>query len=215
MAVKVTDAQGAPVKGVTLTWTASAGGSVKLTGPTDDTGLALALWTLGPSAAPQSLTVSHAQAAKSVVFAGYVPIGSVTANAAQSRKYIGDTLASYVTVKDTKGTVLTGPMRVVVRDESIARDAGTGALVGAGDLGAQTRQVFENIKAALEAAGASFADVIKLNIYMLDVSQVQVVRDIRDKYVDTTHPPASTLVEVRRLVRDEFLIEIDVVANTV
>jgi hypothetical protein len=58
---------------------------------------------------------------------------SVTANAAQSRKYIGDTLTSYVTVKDTKGTVLTGPMRVVVRDESIARDAGTGALVGAGD----------------------------------------------------------------------------------
>lgn len=90
-----------------------------------------------------------------------------------------------------------------------------GAVVGVGDLHAQTRQVFENIKAALEAAGASFSDVVKLNIYVLDASQVQIVRDVRDKYVDTGHPPASTLVEVRRLVRDDLLIEIDAVASVV
>jgi reactive intermediate/imine deaminase len=89
----------------------------------------------------------------------------------------------------------------------------SGAIVGAGNLRAQTQQVFENIKAGLEAAGATFGDVIKLNIYMLDVSQVQVVRDVRDKFVDTARPPASTLVEVRRLVREEFLIEIDAVAS--
>jgi reactive intermediate/imine deaminase len=88
-----------------------------------------------------------------------------------------------------------------------------GAVVGKGDLRAQTQQVFENLKACLEAAGATFADVVKLNIYVLDASQVQVVRDVRDKYVDTARPPASTLVEVRRLVREEFLVEIDAVAS--
>jgi enamine deaminase RidA (YjgF/YER057c/UK114 family) len=91
----------------------------------------------------------------------------------------------------------------------------SGAVVGVGDLRAQTRQVFENIKAGLEAAGATFADVIKLNFFVLDVSQVQVVRDVRDLYVDTKRPPASTLVEVRRLVRDEFLIEVDAIASVV
>jgi enamine deaminase RidA (YjgF/YER057c/UK114 family) len=91
----------------------------------------------------------------------------------------------------------------------------TGAVVGTGNLRAQTQQVFENLKAGLEAVGAGFADVVKLNIYVLDISQVQVVRDVRDKYVDTARPPANTLVEVRKLVREEFLIEIDAVANVV
>ncbi len=89
----------------------------------------------------------------------------------------------------------------------------TGALVGAGDLRAQTRQVFENVKAGLEAAGASFADVVKLSFYVVDAAQVQTVRDVRDTYVDTARPPASTLVEVRRLVREEFLIEVDAIAS--
>jgi enamine deaminase RidA (YjgF/YER057c/UK114 family) len=89
----------------------------------------------------------------------------------------------------------------------------SGKVVGAGNLRAQTQQAFENIKAALEAAGASFADVIKLNYYVLDASQAQVVREVRDKYVNVANPPASTLVEVRRLVREEFLIEIEAVAS--
>jgi reactive intermediate/imine deaminase len=102
--------------------------------------------------------------------------------------------------------------RTVYVSGQVALDR-TGAIVGKGDLRAQAQQVFENLKACLEASGASFADVVKLNIFVLDASQVQVVRDVRDKYVDTAHPPASTLVEVRRLVRDEFLIEIDAIAN--
>ena len=77
----------------------------------------------------------------------------------------------------------------------------------------QTRQVFENIRTALGEAGATFADVAKLTYYVLDASQVQVVRDVRDTFIDTGLPPASTLVEVRRLVREEFLIEVDAVAN--
>ena len=73
-----------------------------------------------------------------------------------------------------------------------------GQLVGKGDLAAQTRQVFANLETALTAAGATFNDVVKTNYYMLDASQVQVVREIRSKYF-TSQLPASTLVEVRRL----------------
>jgi hypothetical protein len=135
MGVKATDSTGAPVKGVTLTWTVTAGGGHLVNTPaaTDSLGRSIALWSLGPSAAPQTLTVSHSQAKASAVFTGYVPIGTVTANVLPARKYVGDTLTSYMTVKDTKGTVLTGPMRVVVRDTLVATDTGTGSLVGKGD----------------------------------------------------------------------------------
>lgn len=87
-----------------------------------------------------------------------------------------------------------------------------GELVGAGDFDAQTRQVFENLTAALEAAGVAWSDVVKLNYFVTDVSQITSVRAIRDEYVDTDHPPASTLVEVSRLFREDVMIEIDAVA---
>jgi enamine deaminase RidA (YjgF/YER057c/UK114 family) len=83
---------------------------------------------------------------------------------------------------------------------------------GRGDFRAQTQQVFENIKAALDSVGASFKDVVKPSVYVVDISQLQAFREVRDKYVNTENPPASILVEVSRLVRDEFLIEIDAVA---
>ena len=87
-----------------------------------------------------------------------------------------------------------------------------GQIVGVGDLHAQTQQVFENLKAGLAAAGATFEHVVKLQLYLIDISQIQIVRDVRDRYVNTQSPPASTAVEVRRLFRDELLIEIDAMA---
>ena len=87
-----------------------------------------------------------------------------------------------------------------------------GQIVGAGDLRAQTQQVFENLKAGLAAAGATFDHVVKLQLFLLDITQIQIVRDVRDRYVNTQLPPASTAVEVRRLFRDELLIEIDAIA---
>ena len=87
-----------------------------------------------------------------------------------------------------------------------------GQVVGVGDLHAQAQQVFENLKAGLAAAGATFEHVIKLQLYLLDITQIQIVRDVRDRYVNTQCPPASTAVEVRRLFRDELLIEIDAIA---
>ena len=88
----------------------------------------------------------------------------------------------------------------------------SGQIVGVGDLHAQTQQVFENLKAGLAAVGATFEHVIKFQLYLLDITQIQIVRDVRDRYINTQFPPASTAVEVRRLFRDELLIEIDAIA---
>jgi enamine deaminase RidA (YjgF/YER057c/UK114 family) len=87
-----------------------------------------------------------------------------------------------------------------------------GALVGPGDIRAQTRQVFDNLRAALQAVGTGFEQVVKLTYYLVDATQLPIVREVRDQYVDTRQPPASTAVEVRRLVRDDLLIEVEAVA---
>ncbi len=91
----------------------------------------------------------------------------------------------------------------------------SGMLVGKDDFPAQVKQVFENLKSAVEAAGGTFHDVIKLNYYCaasVDPSQILAVREIRDKYVNTANPPTSTFVVVQRLVRPEWLLEVDAVA---
>jgi enamine deaminase RidA (YjgF/YER057c/UK114 family) len=85
-------------------------------------------------------------------------------------------------------------------------------LVGKDDLRLQTRQVFANLKTALASAGADFNHVVKLTYYLLDISQIQVIRAERDRFVNTQAPPASSAVEVRRLFRDDLLIEVDAVA---
>lgn len=88
----------------------------------------------------------------------------------------------------------------------------SGNLVGPNHLPVQTTQVFENLRAGLEAAGTDFAHVVKLTFYLTDISRIGIVREVRDRFVDPRHPPASTAVEIRRLVREEFLIEVDAVA---
>jgi enamine deaminase RidA (YjgF/YER057c/UK114 family) len=87
-----------------------------------------------------------------------------------------------------------------------------GELVGPGDVGRQAEQVFANLELALAEAGATFADVVKLTIYMVDVSRLPELREVRDRHVNLRAPPASSLVEVRRLFRDDVLVEIDAVA---
>ena len=90
-----------------------------------------------------------------------------------------------------------------------------GNLVGKDDFRAQVQQVFENLKAAVEAAGGDFNNVVKLNYYCagsVPPEEIAAVREIRDKYVNTANPPTSTFVFVQRLVRPEWLIEVDAVA---
>jgi len=79
-------------------------------------------------------------------------------------------------------------------------------------MAAQARQAFRNLGAVLDAAGSSFADVVKLTYFVRDVSSVGAIRVVRDEFVDVSKPPASTLVEVSRLFMPELLIEIEAVA---
>lgn len=90
----------------------------------------------------------------------------------------------------------------------------TGALVGGGDFRAQATQAMENLRRALAAGGASFADVVKINWYVTDATQVGVVREVRGRYLSADRLPASTFVAVRALARPEWLIEIEAVAVT-
>ena len=86
-----------------------------------------------------------------------------------------------------------------------------GTLVGEGDMKAQAEQVFKNLQAALAVAGATFKDVVKMNTYTTDMSQVQAIRDVRARYLADT-APASTLVQVVALARPGLMLEIEVIA---
>jgi enamine deaminase RidA (YjgF/YER057c/UK114 family) len=87
-----------------------------------------------------------------------------------------------------------------------------GILAPAGDWEAQTRQTMRNVGAALAAAGATWDDVFKLTFYVIDTSALVTVRAVRDEFVNTERPPASTLVQVAGLLRPDVLIEIEAVA---
>lgn len=87
-----------------------------------------------------------------------------------------------------------------------------GNLVGKDDVRAQLQQTFENLKAAVEAAGGSLHDLIKLNVYFLERAHLPVYREIRDHYINVQNPPTSTAVQVAGLFRPDLLIEIEAVA---
>lgn len=106
--------------------------------------------------------------------------------------------------------VVTGGKTVFVAGQ-VALDK-SGNIVGKNDFPAQVQQVFENLKAALEAVGGSFHDVVKLNTYAVDLSHLSEFREVRDKYINLSSPPASTAVQVQALFRPEFLVEVEAVA---
>lgn len=87
-----------------------------------------------------------------------------------------------------------------------------GNLVAKGNFKKQTEQVFENIKSALTDLGGNMSDVIKIGIYLTDMKNIQLFRNVRDKYIDVKNPPASTLVQVNKLYRDEVLLEVEATA---
>jgi enamine deaminase RidA (YjgF/YER057c/UK114 family) len=87
-----------------------------------------------------------------------------------------------------------------------------GEVVGRGDFAAQTAQVFRNLLDALHAAGAGPRHLVKLTTFVTDLSELAVFRKVRDQFLDAAHPPASTLVQVSRLFRPDFLIEVEALA---
>jgi 2-iminobutanoate/2-iminopropanoate deaminase len=86
-----------------------------------------------------------------------------------------------------------------------------GRMVGPNDMGAQTEQVFENLRAILEAHGANFSHVVKIQTFMTRLDDLAASREVRARYL-ASDPPTSTTVGVGGLVLDEALIEIDAVA---
>ena len=106
-------------------------------------------------------------------------------------------------------TAATG--RLVVISGQLPVDAG-GAIVGDDDGPAQARQVFANIAAALRAAGATPADVIRLGYFLTDLADLAAVRSARDEFLGGAAPPASTLVQVAGLIAPGARMEIDALA---
>jgi 2-iminobutanoate/2-iminopropanoate deaminase len=88
---------------------------------------------------------------------------------------------------------------------------GEGRLVGGDDVVAQTRQVFANLAAVLAAAGATFADVVKVTVYLTDIEDRARINPVRQEIFGDTRP-ASTLVEVSALATPGAKVEIDAVA---
>ncbi len=104
-----------------------------------------------------------------------------------------------------------GTCYMLLLSGQIALDS-KGEVTGKGDLGRQTEQVFRNIKTIVEAAGGAMDHVVKIDVYLTDVSQVQAFRDARNKFINAQNPPTSTLVQVSKLIRDDLLVEVEATA---
>ena len=87
-----------------------------------------------------------------------------------------------------------------------------GAVVGGDDVAAQTRQVLKNMKLVLDAAGASFADILKVTVYLLDVNDRSKINPVRQEFFGTARP-ASTLIGVSELAIPGMKVEIEAVVG--
>lgn len=86
-----------------------------------------------------------------------------------------------------------------------------GGIVGRGDIAAQTRQVCENLKAAMEAAGGTLDDICRVDVYIRNMEHFPEIHRVRREYFTGT-PPASTMVEVTKFTTPDALIEISAIA---
>ncbi len=121
-----------------------------------------------------------------------------------------DTIAPPVGKYSHAVRIETGDTAFIFVAGQIALDP-SGNLVGENDIVRQTEFIFEQIATILQAAGGSLGDVIKTNIYTTDMSQYGKVAEVRNRYF-ADNPPATTFVEVSKLVREGWMVEIEVVA---
>jgi enamine deaminase RidA (YjgF/YER057c/UK114 family) len=127
---------------------------------------------------------------------------NIQPEALHQRKVDGLVLYSHV--------VSVEPRRLIFVSGQLARDK-NGAIVGAGDMRTQLRKTLENLKAALEAAGASLTDLVRTNTYVTNIDEYFKHVDIRMEFYSHAMP-TSTTVEVRRLAQPELMVEIDAIA---
>jgi enamine deaminase RidA (YjgF/YER057c/UK114 family) len=106
----------------------------------------------------------------------------------------------------------TGPDRTIY----IAGQLGLGLddrLVGEpGDFRAQAERAFENLRSALQAVGADFRDVVKVNNYLVDIKHLPILRELRNAHFNMAAPPASTTIAITAFAREGALFEIDAIA---
>ncbi|MDN3244764.1 enamine deaminase RidA (YjgF/YER057c/UK114 family) [Streptomyces sp. DSM 42143] len=107
--------------------------------------------------------------------------------------------------------VVLGTGRFVAVSGQLALDE-DGKPVGEGDAEAQARQVFENLRRCLAAAGATFDDVVKLTFFVTDMAHMSAIRAARAEHIPDDRLPAASAVQVAALVRPEFLMEIEAFA---
>lgn len=113
-------------------------------------------------------------------------------------------LGIYSEAVKVKGNGLLFISGITARDEK-------GAIVGKGNMKRQTEQVLENMKRILDSAGATFDNIVKVTVFVTDLSHFKEIHEVRAKYFKKDYP-ASTLVQVSRLVHEDMLIEIEAIA---
>jgi enamine deaminase RidA (YjgF/YER057c/UK114 family) len=113
----------------------------------------------------------------------------------------------------THTVAVAGSAKMVYVSGQVSYDR-DGFVIGKDDMRAQAEQIFKCLTHNLKAAGAGWSDVVKLNGYMvrMNADSVNLYREVRSRYLDPKRMPASTLVGVKRLVHDDLLLEVEVVA---
>src|SRR5258705_11071853 len=106
----------------------------------------------------------------------------------------------------------TSPARIIYIAGQLGLDVDNKIVGAPGDFRAQAEQTFVNLKNALAAVGAGFEHVVKLNNYFIDIAHIGIFREVRDRYIDTAAPPASTAIAISGLARPGALLEVEAVA---
>ena len=104
------------------------------------------------------------------------------------------------------------PGRIIYISGQLGLDVNNRLAGEPGDFRAQAEQTFVNLEHALAAAGAGFEHVVKLNNYFIDMAHLPIFREVRDRYLDTAAPPASTAVAISDLARPGALLEVEAIA---
>jgi enamine deaminase RidA (YjgF/YER057c/UK114 family) len=105
-----------------------------------------------------------------------------------------------------------GPGRIIFISGQLGLDLDGKVVGGPGDFRAQAEQAFVNLRNALAAVGAGFEHVVKLNNYFVDITHIAQFREVRDRFINTAAPPASTAVAISALARPGALIEVEAIA---
>jgi enamine deaminase RidA (YjgF/YER057c/UK114 family) len=108
-----------------------------------------------------------------------------------------------------QATIADAVGRLVFISGMTARNA-EGGITGVGDITAQTHQVCQNLKAAIEAAGGTLDDLARVDVYVRNMEDFDAIHAVRRQYF-TGVAPASTMVEVSKFVSKDYLIEINAI----